>query len=87
MEEIADAWWDKYGQDSMKHYFTEMKAKASKHIGEAVGSTHELKDEQAIKHALAHALAEGDADLIAEVIHETVEWVNADSGLRSIARG
>lgn len=87
MREIADAWWEKHGRRSMEHYFTDMKAKAAEHIEEAVGGTHELKDEPAIKRALAHALAEGDADLVAEVIHEVVEWVNADSGLRSIARG
>jgi hypothetical protein len=86
MKTVADTWWEKYGKSSMEHYFTEMKAKAAENIRAAVNCTHELTDESEIKNALAYALAVGDADVIAEVIHEAAEWVNADSGLRSISR-
>lgn len=84
MKMVADTWWEEYGKHSMEHYFTEMKAKAARHIAEAVDCKHEPVDEAEVKNALAHALAGGDADVIAEVIHESAEWVNANSGIRSI---
>lgn len=84
MKEIADAWWEHYGKDTMKESAEKTMHKAARHIARAFGYDEVPKSEAEIKGAIAASLAGCRREIAGEVIFEAMEWANAYYTLRQI---